>query len=198
MSVKIKDHLGNEFPSKTKLACFYGLNVATLNYRLRTMSLSEALTKGKWDNNIRRGPYVDYLGCTYRTLDEMCEAHHVSRDAYYKRMKKGLPLKEVLKDTKKYIRRLFPDCNSAKEACDKVGVSYCAFMYRKNCGYSIEQALNPDFKKYYDNCGNVFNSAKAMCDYHGVSYSTYRQRLKKYGKYDIDNLLAPPRKVNKR
>lgn len=196
--MKVKDHLGNEFSSKEKLAEYYGLKVPTLNYRLKTMPLSEALTKGKWDKNIKNGPYVDYLGCTYRTLDDMCEAHHVSRDAYYKRLKKGLPLKDVLKDTKKSIRRIFPDCKNAREACEKAGISYRAFVYRKNHGYSIEQALNPDFRKYYDNCGNVFNSAREMCRYYGISYSTYRQRVKKYGKYDLERLLAPPRKVNKR
>lgn len=196
--MKVKDHLGNEFPSKEKLAQYYGLKVPTLNYRLKTMSLSEALTKDKRENNAKNRPYVDHLGFEYKTLGAMCKAHHVSRDVYYKRLKRGLPLKEILKDTKKGVRRVFPDCHSAREACEKAGVTYPAYNYRKTHGYSIEQSLNPNFKKHFDNLGNMFNSARDMCKYHGISYSTYRQRLRKYGRDDLERLLAPPKKGNKR
>jgi hypothetical protein len=85
---KVKDHLGNEYASKTEMAEAYGIALRTLELRLSSgLSLAGALTQ-----RVPRRYKVkveDHLGNKYQNVMEMCKFYGVKYDTYYQRLQRG-------------------------------------------------------------------------------------------------------------
>lgn len=85
---KVKDHLGNEYASKTEMAEAYGMALRTLELRLSSgLSLAGALTQRvpkRYKLKVE-----DHLGNKFQNVMEMCKFYGVKYDTYYQRLQRG-------------------------------------------------------------------------------------------------------------
>lgn len=93
MNQGCKDHLGNAYPSLTKMCKAYDIDIYTYCYRTRSgWGLEKILTTPKK----RREPSTDHLGNKYKNSEEMCKAYGVARTTYVERLKRGWTKEEAL------------------------------------------------------------------------------------------------------
>ena len=193
----IKDHLGEIYPSKRALATAYGMNVTTLNRRLQTMCLEEALTMpvrsytAKVDGNTGK-EFIDSGGVKYKSRSSFISKNKITKYTFYKKILSGkltaneLPKKKWYTPTKGY--------DTVTEMCRANNIIRSTYENRIRKGYSQEEALAPKIMKYTDHLGNKFSTEAEMCAFHGISFATYRGRVNRFGKSDMERLLAPARK----
>lgn len=205
----IVDHLGNEYESKTVMAHAYGLTLGQLNYRLKTMSLANALTYKEVQKreyfNARGKQCEDENGVKYPSISAMCKARGVNKNWYYYAVSKGYSIDKIFKGpsinhrTECLKDRLRSEgVTTVIQLCKKYGVNHNTFQGRLSRGMSCDEALSSNLRKIYDHLGNSFNTEKDMCEYHGINYNTYRTRVQKFGKADMKLLLSNERVVVKK
>ena len=99
MSIEAKDHLGHKFKSISAMCRFWNIKVGLVFDRLeRGLSIKDALTTA-----VRAGRSVqikDYLGHEFSSIQKMCSAHNIKYKTFYRRLKRGLSLKEALSNKK--------------------------------------------------------------------------------------------------
>ena len=145
--IPCKDHMGNEFPSKTAMCKHYGISTTSFDKRIneKQMSLEDALTTPVAKQ--RKGSYKDHLGNEFPSKKAMCDYYNINTGTFDRRRKKQMSLKDILTtparklqtgSCKDHIGNEFPN----KQAmCKYYGISYAAFKHRTNSNASIEEAL---------------------------------------------------------
>ncbi|MCR5117119.1 MAG: hypothetical protein K6A97_06390 [Lachnospiraceae bacterium] len=197
---KCYDHLGNQYDSLSQMAAAYSIPLPTLSTRIKKgWSIEDALTKPKGFNPSRAeeaGCY-DHLGNEYNTLSEMAKAYNILPSTLQRRLSKGVPLEDALKESDRTISR-----NSVKiKICDHQGNEYnslsemakaynvpiSTLQRRLGKGVPVEDALKKSNRTrstnaidmfYVDHEGNRFSTKEEMCDYWGVSKKTFASRIK--------------------
>ena len=153
-SKKPKDHLGNEYESTDALCKHYGINTMTLKSRReKGWTLEEALTIPLGDNRRlkdggrgRKIPRTDHLGNNFKSTKEMCETYGISTNIFYKRMRLGWSLEDVL--TKGDIKdHLGNEYKSVRDMCNQYNIPYWLFYKRKELGWSLEDILTTKYSK---------------------------------------------------
>ena len=147
-AIPCKDHLGNEFPSKTAMYKHYGISKDIFIKRIKEkkMSLKEALTtpvEKKYN-----GPCKDHLGNEFPNQKAMCEHYGIIYDTFKNRKyKKHMSLEEALTTPletkhscpcKDHLDNEFP---SMRAMCKHYGVNINTFNKRIENNSSIEEAL---------------------------------------------------------
>lgn len=201
--MKVKDHLGNDFPTIVAMATYYGMSYTTLYKRLQTMTLEEALTTKTRKHHYKtmrvcRGlQCADYKGTLYPSVAAMCVAHGIPRTLYYSRLRRGASKKEALSPLPEVPDGKGNVFQSIESMCKHYKISVATFRSKVYKGMSIAEALDSCLTKPTDHLGNVYRSEREMCKAHGITYNCYRGRVNRFGKGDVAKLLAPVRR-NKR
>lgn len=159
MKKKVKDHLGNDFPSIKAMYEAWGIDEGTYYYRIRTgRTLEEALTgKGCEPPRGRREasckPVKDHLGNEFSSEKEMCEEWNIDYDNYRRRISTGWDMQKALEAP---VNR-----------------------YKKTHNRTHKSSSSPKHRKKYcvDHLGNIFNTEKEMCAAWNISWYTYRSRI---------------------
>lgn len=187
----VEDHLGNKFVSDIEMADYYGIHVSTFETRRKLgWSVEKALTtsvKSKKGNII-----TDHEGNEYDSLVELYKKYNIYSTRYYKGIKEGLDLEEILTGCTHYGVEDF-DGNTfrtVKEMCDFYGISTDLYYNRKKRGLSEKEALTQKKGirvKAVDPNGKVFDSVLEMLEGWGVNRNTYY--YKKNKGYTTDDIL---------
>lgn len=119
-----------------------------INYSVMYRGLSNGMTTDEIIKKYKSRRIKDHLGNYFDTTKDMLEYWGIPRDAYNKRLNKGLSLEEALtlplvniRGTRKCKDHLGNEYGS-KDAMAKVyGVKYHTFAKRLRLGWSLEEAL---------------------------------------------------------
>ena len=206
--IPCKDHLGNEFPSKSAMCKHYGIDKKTYVDRIekRHMSLKDALTTPvKKQHN---GPCKDHMGNKFPSITAMCKHYGIGIDTFNKRInEKHMSLEDALTTPvkkqkpipcKDHLGNEFP---SKKAMCKYYGINPCTFKDRiDKKQMSLEDALTTPVKKRKkgsckDHLGNEFPSETAMCKYYGINPCTFKDRIDKKQMSLKDALTTPTKKL---
>ena len=87
-AIPCKDHMGNEFPSKTAMCKHYGISTTSFEKRMNEMhmSLEETLTTPV--RKQKTGSCKDHLGNEFPNKKAMCEHYGISESTFSDRIKK--------------------------------------------------------------------------------------------------------------
>ena len=179
MSIKITDHLGNEFDSVRALAKFYGLDERTLAHRLQKMPIEQALTK-----TVQRKMHVtDHLGNEFDSINAMAKYHDVSYFRLTKRINRGMSPADALQDIlskNELTDNLGNRFDSIAAMAKYYNVSYSALAHRIGRGMEPSDAIKDILSEYKitDHLGNKFPSKQAMANHYNISVQTLNNRLK--------------------
>lgn len=89
----VKDHLGNEYATKTEMCKQYNIALGVFNYRVaKGGSLEDCLTGEAYEGRIRK----DHLGRVYSSQTEMCDAYDIPRSRFKERINYGWSIKDAL------------------------------------------------------------------------------------------------------
>ena len=176
----VKDHLGNEFKTISKMCRHYNMKANTFHDRVASgWSVKDALTippkepiEYEFPNGVR-----DHLGNTFPSVISMCEHYGVSESTYKYRRAKGLPLAERLvsspdKTVKDHKGNEFATLTEMYAAYN---ISKTAFQQRRRKGLSLKECLTGE-KPVHDHLGNAFSTVQEMLAYHNVSSNEYYHR----------------------
>lgn len=93
LAIKCVDHLGNEYPSLSKMCKRYGIRVDTYTRRLeRGFSVCDALTIPA----VHSIEIMDHLGKKYPSIKCMCYSYGIDPKTYKNRLKKGWEFERIL------------------------------------------------------------------------------------------------------
>lgn len=145
------DHLGNVFPSVTRMCEHYGVLLSTF---LRREKKGYTLEQCLLGNGVSRGSSgvtcTDHLGNEYKNTAEMCRSYGVPKSRYLGRLKTGHSKEESLTNVfldigvghaspcTDHLGNNFP---SKTAMCKHYGVSKQLFFNRIQIGWSVEDAL---------------------------------------------------------
>lgn len=134
--VECYDHLGNYFPSISRMCKFWGVSVKSYWRRVHDGWTKEAAltTPVGWANSV-----VDPDGRVFKNIDSMCKAYGVSTGSYTYRISIGMTPREAL--SRYMIDHAGHYFESVEEMVDYWNVSKSAFYSRIHNGYSLEEAL---------------------------------------------------------
>lgn len=200
-----KDHLGNDFPSLSAMAAFYGLKPCTLVKRLDVYgySLEKALTAPL--HGASSTPAKDHTGCTFPSLAAMARTWGLSSDILHNRLDVyGGDVEKALT----VPRRGYQKGRMAKPCIDHKGVSYASYAEMAKAygllprvfycrhfkyGWSIERSLNASVHRgnsrpVTDHTGRAFPSVTAMTRAWGVRVCTFNARRRKG--WDLEKSLT--------
>lgn len=178
----VKDHLGNEFETISKMCHHYNMKANTFHDRVAAgWSVKDALTippKELIEYEFPDG-VKDHQGNTFPSVIAMCEHYGVSESTYKYRRAKGLSLAERLmpspnKTIKDHKGNEFATLTEMYAAYN---VSKSAFQQRRRKGLSLEECLTGE-KPVHDHLGNNFSTTQDMLRYHNVSSVKYYSRIK--------------------
>ena len=188
-TVPCKDHLGNEYPSKTAMCKAYDISLVAFSRRIkRGYTLKDALMLPSNSYNAKKTE--DHLGQEFRSVSSMCAAYGIGQVTFAKRIKRGMPLEEALTNpTMKKGRHTVPckdhlgnEYPSKIVMCDVYGISLMTLFRRIREGHTLEDALTlPTYpynaKKTEDHLGQEFRSVSSMCAAYGIERSIFNNRL---------------------
>ena len=177
-----RDHLGKEFPSMSSMAEAYGINLYTLQKRLKAgLSLQDALTLP--NAHVTR----DHLGNVYPSEKAMLEAYGIHRNTFSRRIAAGASLEDALTAKPHALHtvdgKLEPKQDgkgntyrNLREMCDTLGISVSAYHARKRRGIPPDRPnrVHP----VTDHLGKEYPTLQAMLDAYKVSRGAYRSRKK--------------------
>ena len=204
--IPCKDHLGNEFPSKSAMCKHYGIDKKTYVDRIekRHMSLKDALTTPvKKQHN---GPCKDHMGNKFPSITAMCKHYGIGIDTFNKRInEKHMSLEDALTTPvkkqkpipcKDHLGNEFP---SKKAMCKYYGINPCTFKDRiDKKQMSLKDALTTPTKKLQQSCkdylGNEFPSEAAMCKQYGINQGTFGKR-KNDSHISLEKALTMPARI---
>lgn len=175
----VKDHLNNEFESKSDMVKHYGLSVQAFDFRMsKSWSLEDALTTPT--SKI----VVDHLGNEFTSTMAMCKYYNIDYGAFKRRINSGASLKDALEttcDTTTYDH-LGNKFESIKAMCRHYSIKDDTFRRRIKQGWSLEDALTKSLGSrqniIFDHKGNGFPSLVKMLEYHNVSVEMYAKLSK--------------------
>lgn len=179
MRKRVKDHIGNEYPSVKAMYEAWGLDAGTYYCRIKAgRTLEETLTgKGSKPPRGRREasckPITDHIGRKFFSEKEMCKAWNIDYSNYKCRRAAGWNLQKILETpVKRYIKK------HRKATKD----SNTPLKHRK--------------KYYMDHLRKRYKTEKEMCAAWNISWYTYRTRIKA-GWSKRDALTTPARYTRK-
>lgn len=178
-----KDHLGNEFKTKTDMCNYWHIDISTYTQRInKGWDVGKALTYRAGDSE-----RTDHLGTLFASVEAMCEHWGIDSDEYLWRRDRGwnieqaLTLKEGAKPIKDHLGNGF---KSERAMCEHWGsdVNIFVALGKSNPDLSLKSRLelskNSKAKKEVtDHLGNKFKSLTAMCSYHNISLGIYKARI---------------------
>lgn len=210
----VKDHLGNEFKTKTEMYAYYNKPGTTVKNRLkRGWTLEQALTIDNESNSqkINFGkPCYDHLGNKYPNIRSMCEAYETTEKVYWGRVRIGWSVEKALttplqtqpsnsKTITDHKGNIFP---SKQQMCRYWNIPSNTYNLRIKAGWSMQKALTEPIheindlspKQCTDHLGNVFESQNAMCKHYGITKDLLKSRLK-LG-WSLQKILENPAVIN--
>ena len=117
-SIKIQDHLGNNFKSISEMCRYYHIGQNLYHIRLNAgWSLEKILTTPpKPINDMSAKTHIDHLGNVYESQNALCRAYNISKSMFATRIKAGWTLEDALTKPvqppgikiKDYLNREFP------------------------------------------------------------------------------------------
>jgi len=180
---------------------------STFIYRIKQgWKLEDALTKPiKAGSRIGKVKCEDHLKNRYSSLENMCKAYGIAREAFMSRINNGWSLEDALttpirsKSKFESIDHTGKEYNSLDEMCKHYNISKATLYARLNRGMSLEDALTIPvdkigIKDYRDPSGNTYNNIVEICNAYGISKSTVYLRLHK-GMSLEDALTLPVDKI---
>lgn len=187
------DHLGNEYASRTAMAAHYGINVRTLNNRLKSKwPLEKALTEPTVDQSV---PVTDHLGNEYPSAKAMADtygvtASHLRRNLFDRNLDPAQALFGV-RHVRDHEGTLF---KSEFAMCKHYGVSQPLYKKRIAEGMSQKDALTTPAPQISipckDHLGNEYESMNKMCQAYGIDPMLYKSRLK--NGWTVEKALTEP------
>lgn len=212
-----KDHLGNEFPSVSRMCEHYCMPVSTYINRIsRGWTLEQALTE-RHDTTARKHGYkklwTDHKGNTYKSVGEMCAAYNITEKIFWSRKRIcKWPLEKILteplqtipgnaKEITDHLGNVFP---SVSAMCRHHNVKLTRYKERRKLGWDIERALTEPAKdmprisacECEDHLGNKYKSKNDMCRAYGVTRYSLNARLA-LG-WSLEKALTEPLIINAR
>jgi Zn-dependent peptidase ImmA (M78 family) len=184
-NIKI-DHLGNEYPSMSKMLEHYGISYTPFMYRLQVMKLSlkDALTRPTSSDLATAIRCKDHLGNEYKNVNEMCRNYGISASAYRDRIKKSMSVKDALTKpirTTKIKDHLGNTYANQIEMTAAYGIDPKLFTARLAKGMSIEDALtlprNYTAKPSTDHLGQTFATFEDLARHYNISAAALLRRL---------------------
>ncbi|MBQ9275340.1 MAG: hypothetical protein IJ228_11030 [Succinivibrio sp.] len=154
-----KDHLGQEFQSKTAMCEHWGVEAR---------SLSNALKSGK--------TLEEFLTQKPKSVPRAAQDAAAAAPKPVKEERRGAHRRQACKD------HLGNDYPSISAMCKAYGINISVYFSGTRKGLSLEKILTTpprEQKVYKDHLGNEFTSQRAMCEYWGASYGSYAGALKK-------------------
>ena len=191
----ITDHLGNTFPSHSKLCEYWGIslhsyfNRKALGWPIKRI-IEEPVKAISPSHHGRYAGCTDHEGNSYSSQREMCRHWNVSEDLFIHRTKRGWTVEQALTHKKGEGRRPAVDhlgntYPTVTEMCKHWDISTGVYEYRRIMGYSIEEALTlpPNTRKTTkfeckDHLGNSYPTIGKMCIHYGIGRDVYRARLR--------------------
>lgn len=192
------DHLGNVYPSKTKMCEAYKVNPCTYDGRiLRGATKEEALTGTMTVKNISPvEDRTDHLGNVFDTVDDMCDFWEINKSCYIDRIKRKWSKeralteksrKDTIKDSGDCTDHLGNTFESIRDMCDFWEISDSKYHFRISQGYTKEEALTGNYtskakmsdlpeEDRTDHLGNVYISVAEMCDHYNCTRSLFYNR----------------------
>lgn len=201
---------GKDYATLTSLALEYGISIDNLRYRLRTgMTPEDAVTKP-----VSTRKEIVLFGKTYSGLSDIAKDYKTTPATLQRRLQKGHKLENILCDkTKSYLPLKRPkrekeikkpliriegvDYHSVQKVADVLGISVYLLRHRIRKGYTIEQAIEPDFNKKYGAMlkhnvwvnGKLYSSKREVAKAFGLNKTTLTNRLKKG--FSIEQAVDP-------
>lgn len=190
--MKIKDHLGNEFPSAKTMCRHWNIKYTVYKHNIKHgYSVEDALTIGADTPGIPR-VYKDHLGNEFNSITDMCKYWGIDKSIYMARIRYQWSQKDALtkpirkrNDCKDHLGQEF---KSTKDMCRYWNISYSTYLSRIKAGWSIEDALTVQENKKMstsvsckDHLGQEFKSIKEMCRHWHINHQTYKNRTEKKG-----------------
>lgn len=176
---KVKDHLGQEYNTKTEMCEVYDINCATyLKRKKKGMSTEEALTKPvkKRAENI-----TDHLGKTYPSKRAMARAYGMAHTTYIQRIKNGMSVKDALtipggktQDELKVYDHNGTEFESKKKMLKYYKISPNTYNNRVNAKMSLEEILTTpprEKSKNHINEENITTAGQKMKITKYISYN---------------------------
>ncbi len=206
MSVEYKGKKYNSVLAITKeLGHSYGAVYARLK---RGYTLDEALSKA---SNIGKGKRkeIEYEGRIYPSINELLKSYNVPRHVYYRQLKKGATLEEVLSGKKigesnnKEIEYEGKKYASISEFAKAYKIKPSAIYNRIKKGYPLNEVVNPERIKTKGKSieyeGKTFISITALANEYGLNPSTVYSRLKKgfSVKETVEKEIHPQKRITK-
>ena len=191
--MSVKDHLGNEYATKSDMCSAWGVGLHTFRTRTRRLGLTleQALT-GRWDRKRDNG-CADHTGRRYGSEDAMCAAWGIDKATYKSRIYRGWSTGRALTEPVAAAATRNPKARPATDhegtvfesesaMCRKWGVRPDTFRYRISHGRSLAEALGQyagteEPGSVADHAGKKYNSMAGMCAAYGKSQSTVSKRL---------------------
>lgn len=186
------DYKGIWYKSLDNLARDYGLNTEDIKIRIyHGFSLEETLELGNEQSNkaLKQITICDHEGQIFNTLDDMIGYYKISKYTYYKGIREGKNLKEILvKERWKRAKYIIEgkELTSLKSIAEHYNISEGTLYSRLKRGLALEEAVKiktelgrPIAVKDFN--GKEFKSKKEMAKYYGKNANTIGCRLKKGG-----------------
>lgn len=188
--IPMKDHLGNEYPSKAALLRAYDISDVSFDYRLKTLkwSLEKTLTTPKMD--MFRTTAIaceDHLGNKFDTKAQMCDYWRIPRALFFKRMASKWSIEKALTTPPrrnytqvKTISDGKKDYYNVDEMCKAYNITKTQYMINIRNNLSIAEALISKTEKRkhpIDHLGNEYNSINELCRAYNITKTTLRSRL---------------------
>lgn len=186
------DHLGNEYPSMSKMLEHYGLTYVPFMYRLQVMKLSleEALTRPTNSDLATAIRCKDHLGNEFESKAAMCDYWHIPRTVFFRRQREGWSVEKSLttpltsrcqhKTQARMVHdHLGNEYSCIEEMCKAHNISKKQYLIniRNNC--SIKDALTTVTERGItrDHLGREYASINEMCRAYNITKTVLRSRL---------------------
>ena len=169
---KVKDHLGQEYKTKTEMCKAYGVNYATyLRRKKKGMSTEEALTKPVKKRS-KAETVTDHLGKKYPSIRAMAKAYGISHTTYTQRLENGMSVKDALttpggktQDELKVYDHKGNEFESEKKMLKHYKISRSTYNNRLKANMSLEEILTtPPREKSNNHIGeeNITTAGQKM------------------------------------
>ena len=192
----VKDHLGNEYPTKVAMCEYYSINLTTFYRRISIgWTLEAALTTpvtAKENEMVVK--IIDHLGNEYPTKAAMYKFYNIKKTTFEKRIGLGWTLEAALTtpagtNCKKVYDHLGNEYLSQAAMCKFYNIKSSVFLNRIELGWTLEAALTTPVKtsnrrrknghiKVYDHLGHEYPSQTAMCKFYGIKQCSFLSRIK--------------------
>ena len=177
----VKDHLGQEFPSKDAMCRHWGIDRQVFFGRQKLgWPLKDILTTPK--NTVAKNSVqiTDHEGNAFNSISDLCRHWHIGLSTYRERRKRGWSMKDALTLKQKSERVVQKPCTdhlgkeypSLAAMCKHYGLPRTMFSSRLKLGWSLEDALT---KPEIINCvetidykERVFPSQGDFCNFYGA------------------------------